>query len=363
MPSAYDFSRMSVLVVDDSRFMRSLITTTLRALGVERVVTAENGEDAIAVMSPAATAASMGESMVGRTGVDLIISDYVMPVVDGEMFAKWVRISDKSPDRFLPFVMISAAADRDVLFACRDAGVDEFIAKPFSADSVVKRLLVAIENPRPYIYCPNYFGPDRRRQTKPVETDRRAKNDDDVEILHSGKDIAKMGKGKRKRAYIFKLPKLLKQKLSTGMRPKPGEPLFDPELIAAAEEKIANMETDYADWVGESIDELQQAHHRAIEDPEKSALHFETMNRVALELRGQGGIFGYPLITQFGKSLFDITGEGMNVTTNLLDLIDSHISLVKVVITQKIAGDGGTTGRELLQSLAEAKKKFSEVVE
>lgn len=337
--------------------MRSLLVTTLRALGVERVLTAENGEEAIAIMSPAMAAASMGETMVGRTGVDLVLSDFVMPVVDGAMLVRWIRLSEKSPDRFLPFLMISAAADRDVIYACRDAGVDEFIAKPFSAESVMKRLIVAIENPRPYVYCPNYFGPDRRRQDKDVETDRRSKDDSEVQILHSSKDIAKMG-NKRKRAYIFKLPKYLKQKLATGAKPKKGEPLFDPELIQAAEEKIANMETDYADWVGESVEELQQAHHRAVEDPERAAVHFEKINAVALELRGQGGIFGYPLITQFGKSLYELTGEGATVTTGLLDLIDSHISLVKVVIGQKISGDGGETGRELLQSLAEAKKKF-----
>ena len=85
MPSPYDFSRLSVLVVEDSRFMRSLLVTTLRALGVERVLTAENGEEAIAIMSPAMAAASMGETMVGRTGVDLVLSDFVMPVVDGAM--------------------------------------------------------------------------------------------------------------------------------------------------------------------------------------------------------------------------------------------------------------------------------------
>ena len=81
---------------------------------------------------------------------------------------------------------------------------------------------------------------------------------------------------------------------------------------------------------------------------------------MALELRGQGGIFGYPLITQFGKSLYDISKEGATVTPQLLDLIDSHINLVKVVINQKVAGDGGETGRELLQSLAEAKRKFAD---
>jgi len=351
----YDFSRLSVLVVEDSRFMRSLLVTTLRALGVERVMTAENGQEAIQFMAP--TAAIQGESMVGKTGVDMIISDYVMPVVDGGMLLRWIRLAAKSPDRFMPFLMVSAAADKEVLFACRDAGVDEFMAKPFSAEALAKRMTAVIEHPRPYIYCPTYFGPERRRQDKPFEEERRKTTDDDIETLYSGKDMSKM-KNTKKRVWLFKLPKSLKQKLSTGSKDS-NEPPFDASLLKAAEEKIQNMSTDYADWVKESIEELQQAHHRAVEDPDQATEQFAVIHTMALELRGQGGIFGYPLISQIGKSLYDITKEHATVTPQLLDLIDSHIDLVKVVINQKVAGDGGDTGRQLLQSLAEAKKKFA----
>lgn len=352
----YDFSRLSVLVVEDSRFMRSLLVTTLRALGVERVMTAENGQEAIQFMAP--TAAIPGESMVGKTGVDMIVSDYVMPVVDGGMLLRWIRLAGKSPDRFMPFLMVSAAADKDVLFACRDAGVDEFMAKPFSAEALAKRMTAVIEHPRPYIYCPTYFGPERRRQNKPFEEERRKTTDDEIETLYSGKDMSKM-KNTKKRIWMFKLPKTLKQKLATGVKDA-GEPPFDPEMLKAAEDKIQNMATDYSDWVKESIEELQQAHHRAVEDPEQAADQFAVMHTLALELRGQGGIFGYPLISQFGKSLYDITKEHAVISPQLLDLVDSHIDLVKIVINQKVSGDGGDTGRQLLQSLAAAKKKFAD---
>ncbi len=240
----YDFSRLSVLVVEDSRFMRSLLITTLRALGVERISIAENGQEAIQFLAPGA--AIQGESsMIGRAGVDLVLSDYVMPVVDGGMLLRWVRLAEKSPDRFMPFLMISAAADRDVLFSSRDAGVDEFVAKPFSAVSLAKRITAVVEHPRPFIYCPSYFGPDRRRQSKPVETERRKTTKDDVETLYSGKDMSKI-KSTKKAVWVFKLPKSLKQKLATGLT-EVNEPPFDPEMLKAAQEQIQNMETDYAD--------------------------------------------------------------------------------------------------------------------
>ena len=187
----FDFSRLSVLVVEDSQFMRSLIIGILRALGVERILTAENGEEAIAIMSPGA---KKTQSMVGMSGVDIIVSDMFMPIVDGLMFLHWVRLSDKSPDRFLPFIMISAAADRDVIIKARDAGVDEFLAKPFSAANLASRFTQVIEHGRQYVYSPTYFGPDRRRRNIPASEERRKNTKDDIEVVHSGKEMAKLKK-------------------------------------------------------------------------------------------------------------------------------------------------------------------------
>lgn len=350
----YEFSRLSVLVVEDSTFMQSLVLGVLRALGVERVTLCVNGEEAIQALTPAS---KVSQPMVGQSGIDLIICDMFMPVVDGTMFLRWLRRSEKSPDRFLPVIMISAAADMDVLFDTRDAGVDEFLAKPFSAKTVVDRIQAVIEKPRPYIYCPTYFGPDRRRKHRAPETERRLVSDDDVEVLRSGKDIAAT-KNSKKRVWVFKLPKQMKTKLTTGFTDSDG-PLIDPALIAAVEEKIASMEGDYADWVQVSIKEMGKAHRGMVKDPSTSEQHMATVNRVALELRGQGGIFGYPLMTKFGKSLYDTTMPGTDPSSQLLDLIEAHIDLIKVVMNQKIKGDGGPVGRDLLNSLKQAKKKFS----
>lgn len=348
----YDFSRLSVLVIEDSAFMRSVFINVLHALGVERIVTAENGEQAIKIMRPVSPAQS---SMVGMTGIDIALCDYFMPTVDGSMFLRWLRRSDKSPDRFLPTIMVSAAADRDVLFTARDAGVDEFLAKPFSVEQLTQRLIAVIEHPRPYIYMPRYFGPDRRRRSKPVASERRVLSENDIETVYSGKDMSAL-KNSSKTVWEFRIPRNLKSKLSGGS--SSSDPPFDPDLIKVVETKISDMEGDYADWVEKSIEELVQAHHRALEEPERGLTHLSAINEIAHELRGQGGMFGYPLMTQFGKSLYDVTGEDAQISSALLDLIDAHIDLIKAVTHQKVKGNGGTIGQQLLESLTEAKKKF-----
>lgn len=353
----YDFSRMSVLVVEDSQFMRGLLVQLLRSLGIERIAVANDGEQAIAQIAPTGGKKSM--EMIGRSGIDLIIADWFMPTVDGGMLLRWVRRAEQSPDRFLPFIMCSAAADRDVVEEARDAGVDEFLAKPFSALVLSRRIASVVENQRPFVYCPNYFGPERRRRKEPYGgEERRVMPEDEIETVYSGKDMAALRNSKKK-VWIFRLPKGLKKKLSTGMGGA-DEPAFDPSLLQAAEEKIAAMESDYTDWVADSIEELVQAHHRAIEEIEDAPAHLATIHRVALELRGQGGIFGYPLMTQFGKSLYDATHASTAITPQLLDLVNAHIDLIKVVMNQKIKGDGGDVGKELMKSLAEANHKFAE---
>jgi CheY-like chemotaxis protein len=327
----------------------------LRALGVERITTAEDGEQAIRMLKPAQK--MKAGQMVGHTGIDIVICDYFMPTVDGAMVLRWLRRSEHSPDRFLPFMMVSAAADMDTLTTARDSGIDEFLAKPFSAESVAARLTAIVEHPRQFVFAPTYFGPDRRRRKKDVPTDRRKNTEADVEIVHSTKDIAAL-KNSGKQVWYFRLPRSLRQKLATG-ESGPETAAFDPALLEAAESKIQDMEGDYADWVADTLEHLTQEQNRAIEDMDNAAEHIAEIRRIAHELRGQGGIFGYPLMTQFGKSLFEQTHEDIEVTPQLLELVKAHIDLIKVVTKEKIKGDGGETGKQLMTSLNEAKKKFA----
>jgi len=350
----YDFSRLSVLVVENTKFMQSLILNILRALGVERVTLCENGEEAIQVLTPID---ETSKPLIGMTGIDLIFCDMYMPVVDGTMFLRWLRRSEKSPDRYLPFIMISATTEMDKLFDARDAGVDEFLAKPFSATMIVSRIKSIIESPRPYVYCPTYFGPNRRRKHQTVKNERRVISDEETVILHSGRDIP-LANNSDKRVWMLGQQNRLKSKVTTGAADG-ASPGFDAALIAAIEEKITDMEDDYTDWVGESIDELNKTYSNMVENPSASEQFMPTINRVAQQLHDQGSLFGYPLLTQFGKSLAESTLPGTEPGPQLLDLIKAHNDLIEVVMTQRVKGDGGKTGKDLVSNLSKAMETFS----
>jgi DNA-binding response OmpR family regulator len=106
---------------------------------------------------------------------DIIVSDLVMSPINGLLFLRWMRTSKDSPNKMIPFIMLSGAADEGYVHSARDLGATEFLAKPFSATSVYVHLLKVIEQPRQFVTTTKYFGPDRRRKksTRPRKGGRR----------------------------------------------------------------------------------------------------------------------------------------------------------------------------------------------
>ena len=177
----YDFSLFSVLIAEDSAYMRRLLSSVLRAVGVGTVLQASNGGEAIELMKRMSTE----PEKVGVSSVDIVMSNWMMDPVDGLMLLKWLRRNKESPDRFMPFVMITGFVDRDKLEQARDHGVTEFLAKPYSVQSLVARLLAVIDRPREFVLAPEYFGPDRRR--RPLDyagAERRESEESDVEVVY-----------------------------------------------------------------------------------------------------------------------------------------------------------------------------------
>ena len=74
------------------------------------------------------------------------------------------RTSSKSPNPYIPVIMISVYSDEARVQMARDHGVTEFLAKPFTVERLMERLETVIENPRPFVRTDSYFGPERRRQ-------------------------------------------------------------------------------------------------------------------------------------------------------------------------------------------------------
>ncbi len=155
----YNLDRFSILVVEDSPFMRSMIMNSLKILGAGTVNTCDDGGAAIEFLQ----LVHSDPMKAGVQSIDFIISNWVMSPVDGMMLLRWVRRHKESKDRFIPFIMLTGYAAVERVHEARDLGVTEFLSKPYSITALSRKIVSVIERPRQFVHNRDYFGPDRRR--------------------------------------------------------------------------------------------------------------------------------------------------------------------------------------------------------
>ncbi len=111
---------MKILVVDDFSTMRRIIKNLLRELGYNNVVEADDGNTALPVLK--------------RGGIDFLITDWNMPGMTGYELLCEVRKDENLKD--LPILMVTAEAKRDQIVQAAEAGVNGYVVKPFTAQTL-----------------------------------------------------------------------------------------------------------------------------------------------------------------------------------------------------------------------------------
>ena len=116
---------MKTLVVDDFATMRKIVKNVLRQIDITNVTEAENGKQAIEILK-------------ADPAYELIVSDWIMPEMTGIEFLKACKEDENI--RKVPFVMVTAEAQKDSVLEAIKAGVDNYIVKPFTPDNLQKAI-------------------------------------------------------------------------------------------------------------------------------------------------------------------------------------------------------------------------------
>jgi CheY-like chemotaxis protein len=343
--------RISIMVVEDNEYMLDILVNSLKRLGFTRIQKSKNGKEAVEYLKLTAKGFSAVEP------IDIVISDLVMSPVSGVHLLQWLRDDKASPSRFMPFVMLSGAADRVNVEASREHGVNDFMAKPFSVDNIYKVLQRIIDAPRQFVTTQNYFGPCRRRAKAgpPKGMERRKPDESHATIVYS-KDKIETPQAPSD-VWLFKLPNYLKQKMGSNAQRQPFT--LPDDVLVGAEQQLKREAAGFLDWAKGYLDRLSRQVTEAKQISGERTAHFEEINLIAHELRGQGGTFGYPLITVFGKSLYDVTKPPCRNDDASLEIVKAHIDTMRAVLREKIEGDGGELGQALFKTLKMAVTKFS----
>lgn len=149
------------MVVDDSSFALELTTQALMGFGIRPKHTCLGAAEAMEILK--------------EQNIDLLVVDCEMPGIDGFELVRWLRRSGLEPNAFVPVIMTAAHIRRPRVADARDCGASFIITKPFSATTLLERIVWVARDGRPFLEVGDYFGPDRRfRNTPAPKEERRA---------------------------------------------------------------------------------------------------------------------------------------------------------------------------------------------
>jgi len=110
--------------------------------------------------------------------------------------------------------------------------------------------------------------------------------------------------------------------------------------LARAQAAVAALSRDYLNWARADLDQCRQHLAAAQAAPDQSSPHIEALFGVAHNIKGQGTSFGYPLMTQLGQSLCQLTRLPSPFDAAKLGLVAAHLEVMASVLDQEARDDG-----------------------
>ena len=235
-------------------------------------------------------------SVMQSVPVDLVVCDIQMRPMDGIEFVKTVRDGHLDIEPLVPIILLTAHSGLKRVAEAGIIGVDGFVTKPVSADKLHLRMKSVAAKPRSSLIA-------TRRGT-----------------------VARIGVSD----------------------------VVDAETAERARAVVANLAGAYIESATRDIETVDDAHARAVADPAEHGAQIKRIAELAHDIEGQGGSFGYPLMSAIGESLGDCCRATDRRDESRLELIKAHIDAMKTVIGNRLEGDGGVLGAELVGLLRDA---------
>ena len=123
---------MKLIVADDSRMVRGIVTRIVEPLGYE-VVAAGNGQEALNILES------------GEQNINLVLLDWNMPVLNGIDVIKKMRADSRL--KSIPVLMVSTESEEDRIRQAMDAGAQGYLTKPFTPEQLTNAIRRALVKP------------------------------------------------------------------------------------------------------------------------------------------------------------------------------------------------------------------------
>jgi CheY-like chemotaxis protein len=162
MPEKIDFSKVRFLVVENSQLALDMMQDILMMLGATSIRRCNAAKRALEILRD--------------DEIDVVLTERELEGAGGLELVESIRSSMETRIRLMPVIMVTARSEPEYVAEARDRGVNEFVAKPFTVDTLFRRLASVIAKPRDFVNAEDYFGPDRRRRRMPYDGPERRGN-------------------------------------------------------------------------------------------------------------------------------------------------------------------------------------------
>lgn len=152
---------------------------------------------------------------------------------------------------------------------------------------------------------------------------------------------------------VINPPNTLKEKVGNDAKGA-----IDLEALEKAEEAIASMSGEYLVSVAEDIQKIDDAFAKLEAATGDRKEELKDVFQESLNLKGQGGSFGYDLMTSIGNELCRFIEKLDKAGPKEVEAIKLHILSMKLVISDDIKGSGGNAGEEMLAGLQQVCDKL-----
>jgi hypothetical protein len=155
---------------------------------------------------------------------------------------------------------------------------------------------------------------------------------------------------KKRKARFIKPPNRLRQKVGYGG--------INPMLLTRGNEYISANKFDFEPFAKNFLETLEGS----IKDINSGGLTgkdaLDLLSRPVMELKGNGGMFGYALISEIADIVLNFLENIEELNDDAYEILDVHQKTLNIIVSNKLKGDGGAVGKQLARELFEACNRF-----
>ena len=318
---AIKLKNLHVLIVEDIGPMRDLMAAVLKAQGIGTISHASDGQS--------------GYEMFCRRRPDILITDWLMPGMDGLELTHHIRTRADSPDQAIPIIMMTGYASPPKISKARDSGINEILVKPFSATEVSKRIMNVIKQPRDFIIAPNFKGPDRRR--------KKDANDPNG-------DNKRSSSGKPPNVEIIKANHVLQAKVGLGN--------LEDEALLRSQSVLEKNNINFTPIATEFLKQFREALDITKTEDHITRKSIERVINPVMQIKANARIFKYALLGDLAAIMLNFL-EGMNeMDSDALAIVEAHYLTLSRMVQDKMQGDGGPNGQSFADELEAACRRY-----